>query len=157
MPARPLALGCALAAAFAAALVAPGCGKSKAEKALEEERAACLGFAPAGTTLRGATEYFTDRPYLLRCLPGEDSGATGTRLRKLPNDTCDHTATSICEFGWCYYPNDPALCGSNGCWFGCGVRVMPKDDNGDGQVDDDAVICASQWADEQPVPPFCPF
>jgi hypothetical protein len=150
MPLRPLLAVCAVA-------LAAGCGESRAEKILKEQQALCLGFPAAGTTVVEAERAFSDFSQLLRCLPGQDSGVTTDRLRRLPGDVCDHTSLQICELGWCYFSNDPSACGPNGCFYGCGVRVMPKDDDGNGRIDDDTVICAAQFASEQPAPPFCPF
>lgn len=146
---RPLALACALAAAA-------GCGESRNEEIRDEQRAICLGFPANGTTLRGATEALGRLLGPTQCLPGEDTDAE-PRFRRFDNDVCDHTVMSLCHFGWCRYVNDPALCGPNGCWYGCQVRVIPKDDDQDDRIDDDAVICASRFASEEPVPPFCPF
>jgi len=149
MSPRPLALACALVAAA-------GCGKTRAEKILDEQRAQCASYV--GKTILDAERIQTDLVSLpVRCLPGQDSSATGERFARFDGDTCDHHELLLCDLGWCYYSNDPSGCGDFGCWYGCGIRVVPKDANGDGIIDDDTVICGARFASGQPAPPFCPF
>jgi hypothetical protein len=145
--------------ALAATLVAlAACGKSAEEKAVDRFRAACEGFPEAGTTVRGAEETFGISPatgvgvVLVRCLPGQDSGATTEFLLRYPGDDCDHTGT-LCDLGWCNFPSDPDLCGPTGCWYGCGLRVVP--DAVTGEPTSDSVICGSRYVDEQPLPAVC--
>jgi hypothetical protein len=128
------------------------CGKSEEEKAVDRFRALCEGFPAAGTTIRGAEETFSDGTLLVRCGPGVDSGATGEVLLRFQGDSCDHTGT-VCDLGWCYFPRDPDICGPNGCWYGCGVRVVP--DGADGLPTAQATICGARFFDEQPLPALC--
>jgi len=138
--------------ALAGALVAlAACGKSAEEKAVDRFRAACEGFPEAGTTIRGAEETFGEGALLVRCLPGQDSGATGEKLLRYPGDDCDHTGM-LCDLGWCYYPSDPDLCGPFGCWYGCGIRVIP---DAGGLPTADTPICGSRFVSEQPLPAVC--
>lgn len=140
-----------LALAGALALLA-ACGKSAEEKATERFRAACEGFPGNGATIRGAEQTFSDGALLVRCLPGQDSGAPGEVLLRYAGDGCDHTGL-LCDLGWCYFPNDPDLCGPTGCWYGCGVRVVP--DGADGLPTPQALICGARFVDEQPLPAVC--
>jgi hypothetical protein len=151
MSPRALVLVCALAAAS-------GCGKSENEKRLDALGDVCRGFVAAGTTIRGATEAFNQLPVGAPvCLPGQDSGAPPdqTQFKRVDGDQCDHTGI-VCQLRWCSLPeNDPSLCGANGCYYGCGVRVVPRDDgNGGLVIDEDLVICGARWATEQPACPF---
>jgi hypothetical protein len=148
MPSRLLVLVCALVASV-------GCGESRAERILDEQSAECASYR--GKTIVEAERAQTDFALLLRCLPGQDSGAPGERLVRFAGDDCDHTQLRLCDLGWCYYSTDPSGCGDFGCWYGCGIRVVPKDADGNGSLDDDTVICGSRFASGQPVPPFCPY
>jgi hypothetical protein len=140
-----VALGCALVAAV-------GCGNTRAEQILDEQEADCARYV--GMTIVEAERVQTDNAQLRRCLPGQDSGASGERLVRWDNDTCDHTSAELCDLGWCYYSNDGSGCGNFGCYYGCGIRVLPKDANGDQIIDDDTVICGSRFASGQPACPF---
>lgn len=151
MPRTPVALPVALALIVGAL----ACGKSRQEEVYERRRDTCLGFVANGLTVREAEEALSGPTTVVRCLPGEDSGAEGPKLARYPGDECDHTGY-LCDLGWCYLDNDPGLCGDFGCWYSCGARVIPRDD-GTGRlvVTEDTPVCGSRWASGQPGPSFC--
>jgi hypothetical protein len=147
---RSVVLACAL-------LGAVGCGKTRAEKILDEQRAECASYV--GMTIVQAERIQTDNAWLNPpCRPGEDAPVDPAveRFQRFAGDGCDHTQLALCDLGWCYFSSDSSACGDFGCFYGCGIRVVPKDDNGDGLIDDDTVICGSRFTSGQPAPPYCP-
>jgi hypothetical protein len=130
---------------LAAALLALGCGKSKERQLFEQRQRDCGTLV--GQTVLQAEEL------LLGSLKAEQCPASAPP--PIPGDTCPGAPTAytepICIQEFVYLPNDPGLCTPQGCWYGCLTRTTAGDRTSNGTA---AVICASQFFDGNPVPPF---
>ncbi|WP_242346911.1 hypothetical protein [Anaeromyxobacter terrae] len=140
--------------ALALLLVVAACGSSHEERAFDRVATECRGFVASGATLRDAGQSFavgsSNGPIVLGpvCI---------TTLAPMGgNDTCAASSAENpqCQVFYYWYPNDPGLCGPQGCWLVCEARVMRQDPAwGTNTSALDAKICASRFLRGQPTPP----
>ncbi|HET9552333.1 MAG TPA: hypothetical protein VFP50_05145 [Anaeromyxobacteraceae bacterium] len=130
---------------LAAALLALGCGKSKERELFEQRRSVC-------GTLVGKTVLQAEQ-LLVGSAKAESCPASSPP--PIAGDTCPGAPAAytepICIQEFVYLPNDPGLCSPQGCFYGCLTRTTAADRTNAGTG---AVICAAQFFDGNPVPPF---
>jgi hypothetical protein len=130
---------------LAAALLALGCGKSKERELFEQRRTICATLV--GKTVLGAEQLLPGALTAQACPASPPTPIAG--------DTCPGAPAAytepICIQEFVYFPNDPGLCTPLGCWYGCLTRTTAADTTANGTA---AVICATEFFDGNPVPPF---
>jgi hypothetical protein len=135
---------------LAAVLGMTGCGKSKIERAFEEVGRQCVA-APANDLSVNALNQ-----------------SIGTDVYAIIQPPCDATSTlngSVCTpvdpqhpqcptlFYW--IPNDPNMCGAQGCWVVCEVRQNSADVKAAvdaGHDPNDVPVCAARFLEQMPPP-----
>jgi hypothetical protein len=134
-----------LPALVVAAVGALACGKSAQQKEADRLEAECDALVLQHETFGQAAAMFLAADVRV------DSNPCPTNLAPLAggNDVCGDPTAGICQTLWYFFPNDPGLCGPNGCWLVCEARMTLASINAGSSA---APVCASRFFREQPPP-----